>query len=247
MNHLFQSDNWQAIEPSDNDECEALRAQNKNNSIIYLQWNDALFGSVIWLERMVMIIIDDGYSLQITETPLIPWKKCLYEVIASLKNSESNFEPTADELLCIKELPNGWKLSDLYRYCSKSLPEINYEMMRLNWYLDAPTLEDANNCLYIHPALDRPLTGAEWKAIEQTGSVPALARWFKSWVLVLTLPCASHATTEDISGIGESCFDLRPLGTYPQLRIFAYPKPQKTYKLFDYRTAKQFQLLHSER
>lgn len=233
---LFHCAHFDAFEPIDDDEVRALKEIN-NGFLYYIQFNHAMFQSVIWMERMIMII--SNCELQIGP-PNIPYKKCLLQVIGSIPNTANDTEYTADELECFAELPSGWKLSELKAmsgYRSAKLPEINYDMFRLCWYLGAPHPSEAESMLFIHPSQDRPLTGLEWDAIEAASGDGPLLAWLGS---LGSQPLPSNAAgtpvlerTEGIERVREVVIDLRPFGQFPALQIYPYPEPRKPARLFN--------------
>lgn len=234
MSPLFQCERFTVYEPIDDDESRALESFN-NGLIYYLQFNHAMFQSVTWRERMIMIC--SKVNLQITP-PNTPYAKCLLEVIGKLQTVESNIESdlelSQDELTCISELPTGWKLSELYAfdgYRSDPLPQINYEMQRLCWYVGAPEIADTNCTLFIHPQLDRPLTGLEWGAIEAASGDTALLGWL-GWLASRpsSIEGQEGAIVERIDDV-RGIVDLRQLGRYPALTV--YPYSDRRMRLFN--------------
>lgn len=232
---LSQFKRFQVYEPLD--DSEALELQTCGNYVYWLQFNHAMFQSVIWRERMIMLI--SNCELQI-DPPKIPYKKCLLEVIGKLENTTLDFELSADELECITELPMGWRLSELYGmtgYRSEPLPEINLEAIRLCWYMGALGPIEANDCWFIHPSQHRPLTGPEWDAITAASGDAALLAWLAA---VDSRPDPPNAAErgkaerrEGISRVRESVIDYRSLGQFPALAIYPYPEPRKPAHIFN--------------
>lgn len=233
---LFHCAHFAVYEPIDETEVRAIEyatTEIDNAFLYYVQFNHAMFQSVIWRERMIMIA--SRKELQINP-PNIPYKKCLLEVIGKLEQTELEFELTADELECIQELPNGWKLSELNGmtgYRSEPLPEINFEMIRLCWYLGAPSLIEAEQCMFIHPWKHRPLTGPEWNAIDAASGDKPLIAWLGR---LASQPGGSNAAEGGIPERTEGIrvvVDLRPLAAFPTLSIYPYPEPRKPAHLFN--------------
>lgn len=233
MSLLFQCDRFAVFEPLDDSEAVALDNMQPDKNIYYIQFNHELFQSVCWFERMIMICSIN--ELQIIP-PKIPHKKCLFDVISRIPDTpEIDHGYTDTELLVISELPNGWKLSSLKQfqgYRPEPLPEINYEMQRLQWYLGAPRLIDAQHTLFIHPEYDRPLTPLEWSAIDAASGDDPLEAWL-GWLSTTPSPSrAALAAMERTEGI-RAVVDLRPLTRWPALDVYPYPNKREPSHLFN--------------
>lgn len=227
---------FSAYEPIDEAEVRAIEyatTEIDNAFLYYVQFNHAMFQSVIWRERMIMIASRKELNIV---PPNIPYKKCLLEVIGKLEDSQLDFELSLEELECIQLLPNGWRLSELQSmtgYCSEPLPEINFEMFRLCWYLGAPDPIEAEQCMFIHPWHHRPLTGPEWEAIQAASGDKPLIGWLGSVASQATGPERPESPFPERKDSNRWVVDLRPLGTFPTLAIYPYPEPRKPSHLFN--------------
>lgn len=233
MPQLFHCNRFAAFEPLDESEAVAIEALANGQLIYYIQFNHAMFQSVIWRERMIMLIANS--ELQIVP-PKIPYKKCLLEVIGKLEDSQLDFEMSADELECITELPMGWRLSELQGftgYRSEPLPEINFEMIRLCWYMGAPDPIEANDCWFIHPSQHRPLTGPEWDAITAASGDKPLGAWLGRLASQAGPANAAEPPVLERREGNRAVVDLRPFGQFPALAIYPYPEPRKPSHLFN--------------
>lgn len=232
---LSQFKRFQVYEPLDDSEALELQifTSDFGQYLYWLQFNHAMFQSVVWRERMIMLI--SNCELQI-DPPKIPYKKCLLEVIGKLENTTLDFELSADELECITELPMGWRLSELYGmtgYRSEPLPEINLEAIRLCWYMGAPDPIEANDCWFIHPSQHRPLTGPEWDAITAASGDAALLAWLAAVDSRPDPPGAAERGKAERREGNSGVIDFRPLAAFPALSIYPYPEPRKPAPLFN--------------